>query len=108
MEQNILTIFHKAADSKLRAMLLPYGIYRNGFVLELGVGGELLTCDEPPIRIRIREKTILPIKSKITNAICMLLYGHSIDEVFQSMLNNWSGDIQREKLLFIVYDIIKD
>lgn len=103
-----LTIRHKKATCKLNAMLLPYGFYFNKSILELGVGQEMLTIDEPPQRVLVREKTIIPIRSKMANAISLLIYDIPVEDVFKAMWANWKGDIQRDNLIFLVYETIDD
>ena len=88
-------------------MLIPYGWYKNQWVQDAQCGDELETIDEPPVPIRIVEKTIIPINSPIAQCLSLLIYNKPIEEIFNAMFRNWKHDIQRKNVILIIYEKIE-
>jgi len=99
-------IEHLYTDCKLQAMLVPYGWYKNDWVLRLEKGAVLETINDPPILVRIVEKTVIPINSPIAQCLSLLIYNKPIEDIFNAMCRNWGHDIQRKNVILIIYEKI--
>lgn len=100
----MIQIDHKVSQSKLSAMLLPFGVIRNSFLSEVKDGDELMTMDEKIIRVV--SISTLPVFAPITNAISLMIYGVGIQESFQVMKRNHGRNIQNEYLYIIIYETV--
>lgn len=85
-------------------MLIPYGYFKNKWALDLQKGDLLQTIDEPEVVIRVVEKTVVPIYSPIAQAMSLLIYNKSIEQVFDAMFRNWKYDIQKRNVILIIYE----
>lgn len=107
--QDNLQVEHLYYECRMAAMLLPFGVYKNAWINNLKFGEEVYTIDDPPIKIRILDKLILPIKSSYTNAISMLIYGRPIEVVFKAMFSNYKYDINLKEVILLTYErVIKN
>ena len=106
--QGNLQVEHLYYECRMAAMLLPFGVYKNAWISRLKFGEEVYTMDDPPIKIRILDKLILPIKSSYTNAISMLIYGRPIEVVFKAMFSNHKYDINLKEFNKDIKSVIKN
>lgn len=101
-----LNVEHQVADCRMQAMLLPFGLYRNAYVAELKRGDEIITNDEPKCHLQVVAISVIPVRSPITDAISMLIYGAPIETLFGEMEKRHGSSIFSNKLIFIVYEHI--
>jgi hypothetical protein len=99
-----LRIEHLYSECQKCAMLVPFGLFKNAFLKEIGPGDELVTIDDPPAHLKIKHISVIPTRSTVTDSICMLIYGYPIETVLKAMRGNWAGEIYQDKLYFIVYE----
>ena len=91
-------------DPKLKGMLVPFGFYKNAALAEAYIGQVVYTMDEPPEQVKIMAKAVISIKSQVAEALSLMLYGKSIDYIFNKMLKNWKSDIFTDMILFLVVE----
>ena len=101
---DLRTVEHLHIDCRLSAMLIPYGYFKNKWLLNLQKGDYVQTIDTPEVVIRIIEKTTIPIASPIAQSLSLLIYNKPIEEVFNAMLRNWKYDIQKKNVILIIYE----
>lgn len=98
-------IEHLCSECKLRAMIVPYGLRKNTWVLNMKPGDEMYTIDEKPVLIQVLEKMVMPVMSPTANCLSLLIYGKPIETVFKAMFQNWGYDIQRRFVILIIYKV---
>lgn len=91
----------KLFEPKLKGMLVPFGLYKNAWLVDVPIGAIMSTIDNPPKQVRLMSKTVISIKSPIAETLSMMLYGRSMSFIFSKMLQNWKSDIDRENIFFI-------
>jgi hypothetical protein len=99
-----LNLEHQVSDCRMQAMLIPFGLYRNAYAAELKRGDEIITNDEPKCHLQVVAVSVIPVRSPITDAISMLIYGVPIEALFDEMLKRNGSSIFSNKLIFIVYE----
>lgn len=103
---NLYCIEHLYSECKLSAMLIPFGLYKNAWVNKLQYGAEVLTLDNPPVKIKVFDRITLPIRSTLTNSISMLVYGKPIETVYDGMFRNYGHDISKREVILLIYKAI--
>jgi hypothetical protein len=99
-------IDHLMADCKKSAMLIPFGYYKNVYLLDMKAGDELITEDDPPAHIKILNMHVIPSNSPLTDAISNLIYGYPIEVILKAMEGNHGASIHRDKIILIIYEHI--
>jgi hypothetical protein len=88
------------------AMLVPFGDYKNSALAEVGIGEMVRLMDSTVVQILY--KSVIMINSPIAEALSQMIYGLPMSVVYDAMAGNWKRDIHKDRVLFIVYKIMKD
>lgn len=100
----IQNVDHQSAMCRYRAMLIPFGMYKNSLIGELRKGDSIRTTfDLTPIECEVLEVSKIPLKSATANALSWLIYGVPIEVAFKVMKQNHKKDIQDRFIYLISY-----
>lgn len=88
------------------AMLIPFGDYKNAALSEVRIGELVRLMDKSTVQVVY--KSIVMVNSPIAEALSQMIYGLPMSVVYDAMARNWKRDIFKDRVLFIVYKIIKN
>jgi len=103
-----MRIDHLLVEAKYKAMILPFGDYKNINILESPIGEICETLDDPPRYVRIVAKTVITITSDIANTLAIMLYDTPMKKVYNTLKAHWKYDIHDNVAMFIVYEEVDE
>ncbi|NCU31204.1 hypothetical protein EOM57_05410 [Candidatus Saccharibacteria bacterium] len=97
-----MIIEHLLKDPLHKAMLIPFGDYKNMFIREAPEGTIFETIDSPPKKVELIASAVISPVSPLANALSMMIYNQPIRRVFKAMRRSWRYDIHDDQLLLII------
>ena len=98
----MITVQHNIEESPNRhiAMLLPIGDFLN-YRLSQAKSGELVKFMDGGIG-EVAHVSLIKKNSDEARGLSLAIYGHSLDDIFSVMTQNWRHEAYKHLLLFLV------